>query len=195
MKQESNNEQQNTTAIEKCLSEREHQAMQMRYLGKTSKEIAVATGYNESHVRRLFMKGGRLEKAYENFVQKQHGLVQERAALALERARQEAEDAMERIVTLSKDLEGGPVCYKANEYLLTLAGVSRGATLRDILKSMNYETALEKLDELFREIYGKPIRTASHSIALIARHRYEKEQGRLASGEDLAIVLFGTEAR
>ena len=63
---EENNEiQRKTTPALNELDQKELQAVELKYLGKTSGEIAQATGYNENYVRNLFMQGGRLERAYK----------------------------------------------------------------------------------------------------------------------------------
>ncbi len=130
MEQESNELQQITTPSLSGLSEKDIKTIQLKYLGKFSNEIAHATGYNESHVRRLFMKDGRLARAYEEYSRQQQHRHEAVAALALEKAKGEVHDAIERMIALSKDPTNGPVCYRANEYLLNLAGVSAETSLR-----------------------------------------------------------------
>ena len=139
------------------LTERDLKAIELRYLGKSSKEIAEVTDWNESHVRRLFMRGGRLEAAYEAYAHKQQGLAQAKAESVLERAKQEAQSAIERMVELSKDPGNGPVCYKANEYLLGLAGASTEASLRGLLQKLSFEEAKKRVNETFTELYGRTV--------------------------------------
>lgn len=156
MKQVGNDKQQIATASSN-LTERDVKAVQLRYLGKSSREIAEATSWNESHVRRLFMKGGRLEAAYEAYAHKQQGIAQAKAESILERAKQEAQSAIERMVELSKDPGNGPVCYKANEYLLGLAGASTEASLRGLLQKLSFEEAKKRINETFEELYGRTL--------------------------------------
>lgn len=177
------------------LNERDLKAIQLRYVGKSSKEIAEATNWNESHVRRLFMKGGRLETAYESYVSKQHGLAQAQAESVLERAKQEAQSAIERMVQLSKDSQNGPVCFKANEYLLTLAGASTEASLRGFFQKLSFEEAKKKINEVFRDLYEAPadfldVQLDAESIQCInellqkRRERMEREFSYREEGND-----------
>lgn len=137
------------------LTERELQAVQLRYLGKSSREIAAVTGWNESHVRRLFMRGGRLEGAYEVYVQRQQSLTQNQADNVLLRARDEAQSAIERMIQLSKDASNGPVAFKANEYLLTISGILNKNNLQGFLESKTYDQAIKMVEETFQEIFGR----------------------------------------
>ena len=141
----------------KVASGKDQKAIEMRYLGKSSEEIGAETGWTPAHVRRLFMTNGRLSKHYEQYVTTQQGLAQIKAATVLERAKQEAQEAIERMVLLSKDPSNGPVCFKANEYLLGIAGVSQEVTIKTALQKLSYEEALEKLNPLFLEVYDKPL--------------------------------------
>jgi len=161
MEQSSNEIQQIPTSSLSGLSEKDTKTIQLRYLGKFSNEIAHATGYNESHVRRLFMRGGRLEKAYEEYATQQQRWSEESSTIVFERAKQESENAIERMIVLSKDSTNGPVCYKANEYLLGLAGVSSETSLRNILKKLSYKEAIATLEPLFKEFYGESLQGPS----------------------------------
>ena len=157
MEQLSNEQKQIATLALSGLSEKDIKAVQMRYLGKFSNEIACATGYNESHVRRLFMRGGRLEKAYEEYTRQQQGQAQIIAEVVLERAKQEAEDAIGRMIELAKDSSNGPVCFKANEYILNIVGVSSDVSLKGILQKLTYKEAIATLEPLFQELYGEAL--------------------------------------
>ena len=135
----SNNElQRKTTLTLHELDQKELQAIQLRYLGKTSSEIAEATGYNENYVRNLFMNGGRLERAYKDFVLKQQIKAHESVDMALNRARQEALQAIERIIALSKDADNEAAIFKANEFLLNVAGIKSEVTLRSFFQNKTY---------------------------------------------------------
>ena len=98
MKKAPNELQLKTTLFLDDLKEKERRAGEMRYLGKTSQEIAEATGYNDVYMRNL---GGRLEKAYEDFARERQQQAKEKVDSALNRAREEALAAIERIITLS----------------------------------------------------------------------------------------------
>src|SRR5437870_675340 len=101
MSEETNETQLKKTPSTDELNDKELRAIELRYLGKTSREIADATGYNEVYVRNLFMQGGRLEKAFEEFASRQRAQNEERVKSALNRAKEEAKDAVERIIALS----------------------------------------------------------------------------------------------
>ena len=123
------------------LGDKELQAIQMRYLGKPSKEIAQVLGYNESSVRRLFMSGGRLERAYQEYALRQQVGHEDAAKEALERVKEETKAALERIIELSKSAENEAAIFKANEFLLSLAGVSEGiATASSEKQEMHVDT-------------------------------------------------------
>jgi len=138
------------------LTQQEVRAIQLRYEGKSSQQIATATGYNASHVRRLFMSNGRLEQPYRAYERQQQQSAQVEATTALERAKEEAESAIERMVTLSKTPDNGPVCYKANEYLLSLSGINADASIRSTLQKLSYDKAKERTNEIFIDVFGKP---------------------------------------
>lgn len=131
------NESKQVATTTSQLTGKELQTIQMRYLGKSSVEIAEATGYNESHVRRLFMNGGRLEKAYEDFALEQQQKGKETVALATNRAREEALQAIERIIALSKDADNEAALFKANEFLLSIAGVRTDISLKSLFSGEN----------------------------------------------------------
>ncbi len=165
------------------LSEKDIKAIQLRYLGKFSNEIAHATGYNESHVRRLFMKDGRLARAYEEYSRQQQHRSEETAALALEKAKGEAQDAIERMIALSKDPTNGPVCYKANEYLLNLAGVSSEISLKGILQKLTYKEAIATLEPLFKDFYGESLqgpRRINIIFGDLSEKQYQEDLGNAA---------------
>ena len=153
---EGNEIQQKTTPGLVELDQKELQAVQLRYLGKTSGEIAVATGYNDNYIRNLFMNGGRLEKAYRDFALEQQKKAHESVCMALNSAREEALQAMERIIALSKDASNEAAIFKANEYLLNLAGINSKLTLRSFFQNLSSDDARKLVDDLFRELYGEP---------------------------------------
>ena len=64
-----NKKKQKRTPSVKDLKKRELKAVELKYSGRDSKEIAEETGYSENYVRKLFMKRGRLEKACFEYVQ------------------------------------------------------------------------------------------------------------------------------
>ena len=148
------------------LNEKEFRAVEMRYLGKTSQEIAEATGYNDVYVRNLFMQGGRLERAYRDFAHIQRGLAQEKVSSALNRAREEALSAIERIIALSKDASNEAAIFKANEFLLSVAGINAQVTLRTFLLNKSYEQACKLVDDAFKDLYGKTIRDSAGKMTL-----------------------------
>ena len=102
------------------------------------------------------MKGGRLEKAYQDFAQLHQRLAHEKVTSALNRAREEALNAIERIITLSKDACNEAAIFKANEYLLNLAGVNSKLTLRSFFQNLSSGEARKLVDDLFRDLYGEP---------------------------------------
>jgi hypothetical protein len=105
------------------LNERELQAIQMRSQGRSSEEIGQAIGYKAGYVRKLFMQGGRLCQPYADYALYCRGSIKEVADIVIERAKREAPQAIERMVELSEDRSNGPICFKANEYILDLNGV------------------------------------------------------------------------
>lgn len=155
---EENNELQRiTTSNLEDLNEKERLAVEMRYFGKTSQEIADATGYNENYVRNLFMRGGRLEQAHNDFAQIQRSKSQETVDYALTKAREEALGAIERIIALSKEACNEAAILKANELLLNIAGVHGQITLRNFFQNKSPEQAKKMLGELFAELYQRPL--------------------------------------
>ena len=148
------------------LGEMELRAIQMRYQGKTSSEIATATGFRSSYVRKLFMKTGRLRQSCEDYALYHKGGAKEAADIVIERAKEEAPKAMERMVELSKDFEQGPVAFKSNEYLLNQAGLAAEASFRAYLQKTPYEHARDKINQLFLDVYDKPHESTPNSINL-----------------------------
>lgn len=82
------------------------------------------------------MRGGRLEKAYDEYALQMRGETQAIANAVLERAKTEAKHAIERVIELSKNPFHAPTCFKANEYLLSLIGLSQDDPLRAMLKGL-----------------------------------------------------------
>ena len=117
-------EQKGTGWVWRNLTAKELQAIEMRFQGKTSSEIAAATKYRANYVRKLFMRGGRLRQAYDDFAVYHKDGLKEAADLVIQRAKEEAPKAMERMVALAEDRENGPVCFKANEKIIEWGGVS-----------------------------------------------------------------------
>ena len=152
------------------LNEKERLTVELRYMGKTSQEIADATGYNENYVRNLFMQGGRLEPAYNDFAQIQRNRAQETVSIALNRARDEALGAIERIISLSKEACNEAAILKANEFLLNIAGIHGQLTLRSFFEGKTYDQAKKMANELFRELYDKSIDPPSNVRVVITRH-------------------------
>lgn len=157
LSQKQNEIQRKTTSSLVELNQKELQALQLKYFGKTSGEIAEATGYNENYVRNLFMRGGRLERAYNDFALKQQDKTQTNVDMALSRARDEALQAIERVIALSKDARNEAAIFKANEFLLALAGVGNQATLRGSFQNKTYEQAKAMVEELFKDIFQKSL--------------------------------------
>lgn len=148
-------QQEVTKSANQLLAPRDLKMIELRYLGTPSKTIAKVVQMNESHVRKLFMSGGRLEKSYQIYVEQQQKQSEQVAQQALQRAKEEALKAIERMIALSEDKEGGAVCYKANEYLLQLVGVTAEPSLRSIFGKLSYDEAVKKVHELFVDLYGK----------------------------------------
>ena len=166
----SNNEiQQKTTLSLEVLDQKELQAVELKYLGKTSSEIAKSTGYNENYVRNLFMSDGRLEKAYKDFALRQQNEAQKSVVMALNRAREEALQAIERIIALSKDADNEAAIFKANEFLLNVAGIKSEVSLRSFFQNKTYEQARKLVDELFSDLFGQ---NATHLRFQVAIYRY-----------------------
>ncbi|MFA6599830.1 MAG: hypothetical protein WC352_02465 [Candidatus Omnitrophota bacterium] len=155
--EENNGLQRITTPGLEDLNEKERLAVEMRYLGKTSQEIADATGYNENYVRNLFMQGGRLAPAYSDFARIQRDRAQETVDIALNRARDEALGAIERIISLSKEACNEAAILKANEFLLNVAGIHGQLTLRSFFQGKSDDHAFKIMSELFKELYGKDL--------------------------------------
>ena len=139
------------------LNEKEQLAVDMRFKGKTSEEIAEATGFKASYVRKLFMEGGRLREAYDDFLKYHHKGAKEVADIVIQRAKDEAPKALERMVALSHDRDNGPVCYKANEKIIELGGVSQETSLKAHFQGLSYESAKRRVNDLFQELFGKPV--------------------------------------
>jgi hypothetical protein len=157
--EENNDLQRITTPGLNDLNEKERLAVELKYMGKTSKEIADATGYNENYVRNLFMQGGRLTPAFNDFAQVQRDRAQETVSIALNRARDEALGAIERIIALSKEACNEAAILKANEFLLNIAGIHGQLTLRSFFEGKTYDQACKMANELLRDLYGKGIET------------------------------------
>ena len=158
VKRKSNEQQQNGT-FDSRLTQRDIEAIRLRYLDTSSTEIARVTGYNESHVRRLFMNGGRLGRAYEAYARQQQGLAQETANAVLQRAKDEAMAAIERMIMLSKDASNEAVAFKANEFLLSISGALQESTLKGLLQSKTFEQARRLANQAFEDVFGRPLET------------------------------------
>jgi len=131
-------------------------AIRLRLEGKTYQKVSEATGVPIKTLQNSFAKGGRLCKAFNACFTQSRDDAEEVTENVLMKARKEAGAAIERLITLSQSAENEAVFYKANEFLLHLAGVSAGSAMRDTLKKMTYEKAKEMMTDLFKEIFGKP---------------------------------------
>lgn len=169
LKEYDNSSQRNVLPPVNKLNKREFRAIEMRYFGKTSQEIAKATGYNDVYVRNLFMKGGRLEKAYEDFALKQRSEAQKSVDMALNRAREEALQAIERIIALSKDADNEAAIFKANEFLLNVAGIKSEVSLRSFFQNKTYEQARKLVDELFNDLFGQNVTHPGFQVVIQQR--------------------------
>ena len=150
------NSMQQLATTQPNLGQKELTAIQMKCAGMTSREIAKAIGYNESSVRRLFMAGGRLEKAYHAFLELLQQETKDIAKLLLERVNFEAPGAIERIIKLSKE-SNDALSFKASGYLISMIGAPQDNSVRAMLKGMSYEQARKKLDEVFKEVFDKSL--------------------------------------
>lgn len=162
---ENNELQQKRTVFLKKLNEKERRAIEMRSLGKTSNEIAVATGYNEAYVRNLFMRGGRLEKAYEEFLSNQHRLSQEKVRATLNRAQDEALPAFDRVISLSKKSDNEAAFFKANELILEIAGVTQEDVMRKFCRGKTRDAVIERLELIFKELKWSPLQQKSNPLS------------------------------
>jgi hypothetical protein len=139
------------------LNEKERKMVELRYFGETYPEIAKVVNYSESYLRKLFMSGGRLATAYDEFAAIQRAKSNENVDQALVLAKSEAVNALQRIIELSKNAKTEGGLYKANELLLQLSGVNEGIALRTYLMGKTYEQAQKLIDDLFRSIFGKGV--------------------------------------
>lgn len=146
----------NTSKQVGTLSQREQQAVHLRFLGKSSGEIASVIGITPMSVRRWFMKGGRLADIYDAYSKKQLAQNEDVIQKVLDRAKEEAPKAFERMVGLSETPDLGPTCYKANEFILN-ATAKVDASLKTHLQDLSFEIALERVNEVFRELYSKTL--------------------------------------
>lgn len=158
---------QNETAITITdLNKKELQAVQMRYLGKTSVEIAQATGYDESYVRRLFMQCGRLERVYSEFAAHKRQETEAIANAVLERVKSEAKDSIERMIELSKKLDYAAVSFKANEFLLSFIGTAQDMSLRAKIQAMGFDEARKIVNEIFTDVFKMPLDEQSKVVII-----------------------------
>jgi len=153
--QEGNGTPQRATPNFQDLNDRERKAVEMRYLGHTYAEIAGQTSYHEGSVRKLFMSNGRLAKAYEQYADTQRTKAQDNTEQALAKAKGEAMNALERIINLSQNAQTEGGIFKANEFLLQLAGVTQETALRSFFQAKTYEQAQRIVNDLFMSIYGR----------------------------------------
>lgn len=147
--------------------------MQMRYLGKSSNEIGAALDLTASTARGLFCKGGRLQDEYAEYSQRMVANREEQIKnLLLDRLRQEAPEALERMIDLGKtaDSEGGR--FKSNEWILGTMGLSASVSLESIMRGMSYERAKDTINQLAYSIYGKPF-TEDVTISVTALKGHE----------------------
>lgn len=159
------------------LGNKELQAMESRYLGKSSKETAQELGLNESSVRRWFMSNGKLEAAYNRYVAQHQLKAQETVEAVVEKAKVDAVGAYGKIVGLSES-GGEAAVYKSCEKILDIAGISAEASLENILrKCPNLEEAQMKIDKVFIAVFGKSFsfnETASPNLTTEDITRLEK---------------------
>lgn len=165
------------------LKEWELQAIQLRSQGNSSEEIARVVGYKAGYLRKLFMQGGRLFQPCRDYLLYCQSGVKEVADIVIERAKAEAPKAMERMVELSKDSEQGAVSYKANEYVLTQAGMSGESTVRTFMQKHSFEETVQSLNELAREVYGKPL--IGHSLLTLSDELMQRIMQRLNVRDDV----------
>lgn len=133
------------------------QAMCMRFAGSNCKDIGETLKVAHGTVRNWFSKGGLLEKPYQEFKASQMPKVKETANLILEKAKQDALIAYQRMNNLSAGANNEAVSYKANEFIIGLAGITTDNSLEGMLKKLTYEEAKEKIDAAFKVVYGKPL--------------------------------------
>ena len=148
------------------LTEKEQLAIEMRYLGKTSEEIGLATGYSPSYTRQLFMSAGRLEKAYREYALRQQVKGQDQADQVLSRVRVEAPHAAERMISLSKNANNEAAIFKANEFLLNVAGVESKINLKSFFQSKSREQAEKLVDELFSDLFGQGLSSKKFQVVI-----------------------------
>lgn len=139
------------------LTEKERIAIEMRYLGKTSEEIGSATGYNPAYIRTLFMTRGRLAGAYREYSLRQQTKGQDQADQVLNRVRVEAPNAAERMIALSKDADNEASIFKANEFLLNVAGIRNETTLSSFFQNKSFEQAKILVEKVFNDVYQKSL--------------------------------------
>ena len=165
MKSVGNNQEQSGN-LPTLKSEKDALMIRLRIEGRSYQEISEASGVPIKTIQNTLCRGGRLEPLYRQILQKAQKSVSESVNEAVMLAKQEAKPAMERQIELSKTAENEAALFKANEFILNLAGVSSESTLRSILKSLSYERALEKVDEAFLDIYGKPCTSGASSAGI-----------------------------
>ena len=159
-----NQEQSGNLPVTILRNEKDALATRLKLEGKNYLAISEATGVPVKTLQNNFAKGGRLEAAYREFLQQSQAQGKEAAAIVLERAKQEAKSAIERIIALSKDANNEAALFKANEYILSLAGMTSETSLRDILQSLTYDQAIERLNPIFVDLYKKPINLTIYDL-------------------------------
>jgi len=96
----------------------------MAFTGSNFPRISKETGIAYTRVRKLFMTRGRLGKALKEYRASQTSKMQESADSVIEKAKQDMAMAYQQMRDLSKNASTDGGLFKANEFLLTLAGVT-----------------------------------------------------------------------
>lgn len=153
---ETGNIQEQSGNLPALKSEKDALILKLKLEGKSYAEISAATSVPIKTLQNCLSKGGRLENAYRELLRRSQEQGKETADIVFEVAKQEARAAIERMIELSKTAGNEAALFKANEYLLALAGIAQDSSLDAMLRKLSYEEGKEKVDKVFVAIYGKP---------------------------------------
>lgn len=148
----------------------ERTAIEKRYLGATYGEIAHEIGYHETSVRKLFMAGGRLELAYEQYAAIQRGKSEDRVREAHGFLKQKVLIAAEKVAELLESDNDAKV-FKAAELIFQVVGLTEETALRSLAKSKTYEQFVRIVGDVCQSEYGRTLQNVTVMPTIKVRDR------------------------
>lgn len=144
----------------------ESTAVRMRYTSAGYPEISKETGIAYRRVRKLFMAGGKLEAPLEEYRASQQSRIQKSADDVAEEVKQDMMNAYQRMRDLSENAETDAGSFKANEFILKLAGISSDVSLKTLISKLGPTKARSSVSEMFMDLFGEPFARESETAVM-----------------------------